>query len=505
VAVSSVQFALLVPSAQCGSRGIEIPLQGGISALGEYFCEVELGSPSQRVRLQVDTGSASFVVTAKECETCERNGVVGGAYAYHESSSANKVGCDSSACGSNTCSSATCDSDVCSEKSNACCSPHDPDACGFFLQYGGDTNYHVAAQGDLVLEKLVLGNRTFSNMTVYRTMHQGGPWPSSVDGIFGLGLPALSCNPTCSKPVYEQIIEEQELPKVFSMCFGDTTGMLVLGSNGKAEGLHSGGVHYVPILQSQMFGTYYKIALTQMFVGATLLDDSKLAFPREAIVDSGTTLLLLEDRLWTSLVAMFQTHYCHLQGVCDTSNVFEAGVCLTSPPKGFPKLSLSFTGGLRLELPPSLYFVKYDDPVFLRKVYCMGIQPAGGERTVIGDTLLRGFVTVHDLEKMRVGFALPNPDVCGNVASMTPARLRSKPYFLSEVKNSSQAFALTLGTVVAFAAGLAQLILCARATRGLAPKRPNPINESSAQEEREGMLGEISRGGFGTFSTTQPQ
>jgi hypothetical protein len=71
-------------------------------------------------------------------------------------------------------------------------------------------------------------------------------------------------------------------------------------------------------------------------------------------------------------------------------------------------------------LPPSLYFIAYPKPGGVgnnnlnKAVYCLGIAKGGPKRTVLGDTLLRGFVSVFDRENLRVGFAIPDRATCAS-------------------------------------------------------------------------------------------
>ncbi len=455
-----------------GKGALVLQMKGGIALLGEYYADFEIGVPGQKARLQVDTGSSSLIVTAKECMECSQNGTkaagMGGAYDFGLSGTAQAIGCGSPLCGANTCSSYNCRSSYCSVGSGACCAADSPEACGFFLQYGGDTDYHVKADGDMIQETISAGGRSFPNVTIYRTLNQQGPWPSSVDGIFGLGYPRLNCNPTCNEPVYDMMLQDDQSPSVFSMCMGDESGVLVLGSDGTDEDIHIGPVHYVPVLSTGAFGTYYSIGLNEVMVGRVPVGSSiPLGGARQAIVDSGTTLLLLESDLWDAMKAFFQSRYCKLPGICSRRSIFDAGVCLTEKPVGFPSISFTLSGGLRLELPPSLYFIAYSDNSLGRKVYCLGIQPAGHERTVLGDTLMRGYTTVFDLDKRRVGFSRPNRTTCGHIFGKAMLTEGTRPQYLDGASPQAQASALALGLMSAVLAAFSQIILCARATRDL--------------------------------------
>mmetsp|Transcript_37315 Transcript_37315/g.60673 ORF Transcript_37315/g.60673 Transcript_37315/m.60673 type:complete len:441 (+) Transcript_37315:173-1495(+) len=428
-------LALLVASSgRCSGKSIALPLKGGIAKLGEYYVEMEIGTPGQIVRVQADTGSSSFIVTSNQGSLVVRDEERARVYRANESATSTDVSCASDLCGTNTCNSRTCGADVCADENNACCSANVPDACGFFLEYGGDTNYHVTASGVMTQDTLKLGELTLENITFYRTLNETGPWPSKVDGVFGLGYPRLNCNPTCTEPVYDIILSalgnNSMDNHIFSMCMGDSSGMLVLGSDGSDHDLFKGSLHYVPVLSSGLFGAYYTVGISNILVGLEGIAPAASTVPHQAILDSGTTLLLLEQSVWDGMVKHFQSRLCRLPGVCAAKSIFKPGVCLVSIPKGFPTISINLVGGIRLILPPNLYFIKYktaDGEI----AYCFGIQPAGHERTVLGDTLLRGFHVVFDLPKQRVGFAEPNTEVCGSALAFSnqASKIKKEPNF----------------------------------------------------------------------------
>lgn len=388
-----------------------LPLKGGISTHGEYFVDVTLSEGrTQAVRVQVDTGSSSFIVTSKDCVACADGR--GGRYSAAISRTSSTVPCHSKECQPYTCAHPQCKSsnhgNSCFSLKDACCSLQQPDSCGFFLEYGGNTEYHVSASGTLVHEIATLagakGTSRRENITLYEVEDQAGEWPSNVDGIFGLAFPRLNCNPTCSPMAFEE--------DMFALCMGDHKGLLLLGGDGSSEHMFVGPLHYVPIVATFM-PSYYIVKLEGLTVGETRLGGSSVA--HRAIVDSGTTLLLLQEDLWVEFVSVMKSGLCWLPGVCTATEVsiFTPGICLSSLPKRrLPTISLTISGVV-LQLPASAYFVKYKTGG--QSAYCLGVQSAGAERTVIGDTLLRLYHVVHDKAKMRLGFALANTTTCGEL------------------------------------------------------------------------------------------
>jgi hypothetical protein len=75
------------------------------------------------------------------------------------------------------------------------------------------------------------------------------------------------------------------------------------------------------------------------------LDGTGVVSSLDAVLDTGTTYILLPRRSYQDLVSYFQKNYCNLVGVCSQVNIFN-GNCLldiavrVSPP--FPFLPISF-------------------------------------------------------------------------------------------------------------------------------------------------------------------
>jgi len=120
---------------------------------------------------------------------------------------------------------------------------------------------------------------------------------------------------------------------------------------------------------------YYLAALHGVQVNGTMVDgrslDEGMLDPMSLVVDSGTSLLLLEEDLMESLRDMFLTNYSDLPGVGNTSSrnpsIFEASVftasssCLELPAEydwsQWPSLGL-LLDGVAIEVPAPLYFVE---------------------------------------------------------------------------------------------------------------------------------------------------
>jgi hypothetical protein len=174
----------------------------------------------------------------------------------------------------------------------SCCAIEDPLACGFFLKYGGNTQYRFSVSGTLVKEYATIQGVDASYrdewVIMYNILSEQGPWPTNVGGIFGLAFPALNCNPTCSDLAFET--------ELFSMCMGDDKGLLLLGSDGVDESLSISPIIYVPIITG-FKPTYYIVKLDSMAINEEIMSVKASSNTQMAIIDSGTTLLLLQHDL----------------------------------------------------------------------------------------------------------------------------------------------------------------------------------------------------------------
>ena len=183
------------------------------------------------------------------------------------------------------------------------------------------------------------------------------------------------------------------------MCFGDIDGTMWFypanikrtGKRIKAAVIGDPRMYYAVHTKGLAISNEDDEKHFNLFHYAPIQDPKVKSF---AIVDSGTTLLIVPKPTWDSMVAYFQNKFCHLPGVCESPSIFERpndyeAICLTeSPYESFPTLGIVI-GDAVLRLPSSLYFIEYK-----KSVYCLGIQP--GPVMIIGDSVLRGFTVSYE-------------------------------------------------------------------------------------------------------------
>jgi len=127
------------------------------------------------------------------------------------------------------------------------------------------------------------------------------------------------------------------------------------------------------------------------------------------ILDTGSSLMILPPVVYDALNQTFHTDYCDLPGdvICGNPSVFEDG-CIPLPYNisNFPTLTFIAKGEVKLDVPPSSYFVLVTDPDSGAKAYCLGVvRGESNSHTILGNTFFRSFYVVFDRANSRIGFS----------------------------------------------------------------------------------------------------
>jgi hypothetical protein len=386
------------------------PLAGGIVNVGEYY--VAISVDNQTVHVQIDTGSSAIAFPLSQCKNCLK----GDRRVTLANPDLTRISCSNeSICKPSTCNSLC---GACSEASKACCAPVDTKACGFRLIYG-DGSFAIGA---LHVGRITL---TQTGLSVYPAYFGGILLDSAsfehvdVDGIWGLAYPSLACNPSCVPPVFDTMVRTGVVPRdMFALCLTDTSGALVFGGAAGPE-MRKGEYRWVPMV-NRAVRTYYEVGVESVRFGT----DESAGLPeiRSAIVDSGTTLIVISTSAFGTLREHLQSRYCdQVPGLCGEKTWLETGRCATLTDRHvsrLPPINIRLAGGVELSVPPELYMLRAQKNG--RTFRCFGIQHVPGElvngRVILGDTFMRAYVTVFDRENSRIGFA-PAAENCGMPAA----------------------------------------------------------------------------------------
>lgn len=421
------------------------PLHGSLTPLGEYYVTLTFGG--QPVRVQVDTGSSTMAVPLLECSNCRK-----GDQRFDISRAvgpASFIPCSSNQCRPNTCY-ANCGS--CSP-SRACCSRHHPSGCSFYLRYADKSGVNGAlVRADVGISSLV------TSVVFGAIMEETSSFESKeVDGIFGLAYKTLACNPTCVTPLFDVLVETGKVKHdIFSICTGLKGGVLTLGGSNPI--LFEGNLSYVP-LATQSRELFYLVDVKSTSIGGKEVD---LPFLKNAIIDSGTTLLIVSKTTYAALRDYFTTHYCHVRGLCtsksrevirnpyypyhdddsalnsshgnatlarqqvdgdawgvDTERAsqswFAPGYCVNLSAKELrelPTITIQLDG-FAMDIEPEVYMLEHTITRGMAShLYrCLGISALAGMESmpndaIVGDTVLHKYFVEYDRENRRLGFAV---------------------------------------------------------------------------------------------------
>jgi len=354
----------------------EVPIEGAVAIYGEYFVKVGLGQPENQLYLQVDTGSTDLLVYGEGCDGCP-----GEADRY------------------NWAESTTAKPQPCSGGGLNCASCYNTSFCGFDDGYGDGSDVTGFVLQDAFT---FVGLTTNATVTMGSIQHSTSNFePIKVDGIFGLAYPSTS-SWGANSPLIE-FMSQNGFYAAFSMCLHNDSGSsLTIGLNAHSNP----NIYWSP----RVFKAYYSVKLEQVLVGGKALSVSEKIINGKfgALVDSGTTLIILPNEVFSGLKAAMQA-ICSsykLPGVCgvsDKDSIFN-GNCfdMTQDDKDhFPDFAVKVAG---IDKVQNIGSIKY--LVHQGNQLCLGIVSSGDEAvTILGDTFMRGFYVVFDQASNSVGFA----------------------------------------------------------------------------------------------------
>ncbi|KAJ0394180.1 hypothetical protein ATCC90586_005617 [Pythium insidiosum] len=324
----------------------EVPLGVGY---GTHYAELYIGLPPQRASVIVDTGSH---LTALPCNACKHCGEhTDPLFDIDKSSTVQYVSCQAQV----TCSSCT------------------QQQCLIEQSYTEGSMWTAVMVDDLVWLGGFSGKHAEGILKNYgvrfpfgcQTSETGLFLTQKENGIMGLGRHKATL-------MSYMVKEKRVAQNIFTMCFSDKGGNLVLGGVDYSQ--HETKVAYTP--------------LTESYSGCG----------KGVIVDSGTT-----DTFFVSSGARaFKSIFSDIAGV--DYNEDKMDVSAKSLRK-LPNITIVLAGhdgeeDFALEIPPQKYLSKADDGTYYGNFHFS--ERSGG---VLGASTMVGYDVIFDMEKNRVGFA----------------------------------------------------------------------------------------------------
>ncbi|XP_074825830.1 beta-secretase 2 isoform X4 [Natator depressus] len=355
-----------------------------------YYLEMLIGTPPQKLNILVDTGSSNFAVAGAP------NPDVTLYFNTKESSTYKSQGTDVT------------------------------------VRYTQGSWTGVLGTDVITIPKGINGTYTVNIATILDSENfflPGIKW----HGILGLAYAALAKPSSSVETFFDSLVSQAEIPNVFSlqMCgagrpvsgSGTNGGSLIMG--GIEPSLYKGDIWYTPIKEEW----YYQIEILRLEVGGQNLNlDCREYNADKAIVDSGTTLLRLPEKVFNAVVEAI----VHTSLIQTFSSGFWTGSQLAcwdktkTPFSLFPKLSIylrdeNSSRSFRITILPQLYIQPILGIGQNLECYRFGIS-SSTSALVIGATVMEGFYVIFDRAQKRVGFAV---SPCADLAKLSGLMLAS--------------------------------------------------------------------------------
>jgi len=324
------------------------PLSNYLNA--QYYATITLGTPAQSFKVVLDTGSSNLWVPSTKC-------------------------------GSIACF-------LHSKYDSGASSSYKANGTEFEIHYGTGS-----MEGFISNDVLKIGDLTIKNQDFAESTKEPGLTFAfgKFDGILGLGFDTISVNGIVP-PFYNMINQGLLDKKLFSFYLGDAdAGEGEDGQGGEAlfggidESRFTGKIRYAPVRRKG----YWEVELTKVAFG----DDEMELESSGAAIDTGTSLIALPTDIAEIL---------NLQIGAKKSWTGQYTVDCANVPS-FPDLKFYF-GGQEFAISGSDYILNAGGTC-ISAFTGMDIPPPLGPIWIIGDSFLRKWYTVYDLEKSAVGFA----------------------------------------------------------------------------------------------------
>ncbi|XP_020644988.3 beta-secretase 2 isoform X1 [Pogona vitticeps] len=339
-----------------------------------YYLELLVGTPGQKLNILVDTGSSNFAVAGAP------NTDVSSYFDTEKSSTYRSLGIEVT------------------------------------VKYTQGSWTGTLGTDVITMPKGINGTYTINIATIFQSENfflKGIEW----QGILGLAYDTLAKPSSSVETFFDSLVNQARIPNIFSlqMCgaglpvsgTGTNGGSLVLG--GIEPSLYKGEIWYTPIMKEW----YYQVEVLKLEVGGQVLNlDCKEYNSDKAIVDSGTTLLRLPEKVFQAVVeAIIQTSL-----IQEFSSGFWRGTQLAcwdkteKPWTFFPEISIylrdeNSSRSFSITIFPQLYIQPVLEVAPNLGCYRFGIS-SSNNALVIGATVMEGFYVIFDRSQKRVGFAL---------------------------------------------------------------------------------------------------
>lgn len=380
-------------------NAVKSPVVSGASTgSGQYFVDLRVGSPPQKLLLVADTGSDLVWVRCSACRNCS-NRSPGSAFLARHSATFEPHHCYSPVCRL-----------VPRPDQNPCNRTRLHSPCLYEYSYADGSTTSGFFSKETTTLRLSSGKETKQGGLHFGcAFRSSGPSVSGqsfngAQGVMGLGRGPISFSTLLGR----------RFGNKFSYCLMDYTiapppkSYLTIGAaQSDADSRHR-KMTFTPLITNPLSPTFYYLGIRTVSVAGQKLPISPSVWSVDelgnggTVIDSGTTLTFLAEPAYRLLLAAFRRRLVQFPSPSESLPGFDLCVNVSSESRpSLPRLSFGLAGGSVFSPPARNYFIEPAE-----RVKCLAIQPVSSEAgfSVIGNLMQQGFLFEFDSDRSRLGF-----------------------------------------------------------------------------------------------------
>ena len=358
------------------TNGSSIPAGGSVWPTAIYWTTVEVGTPKKTFPVAIDSGSGDLDISGAGCDGCPTT-APNNQYDHSASSS-----------------SAVAFPYVFSNSYQTCDLKNPTAVCTISGKLYKD-QVTLAGIGPVTVTLGSISKQT-TNFDQFKR----------IGGVMGFTQGG-------KEDVFASLVAAGKCDNVWAMCMYEgkkSNGTITIG--GVDKRLSNGTVQYVPDVGFGFHSVQVDSITLNTAGGGT---SPSISVGSAAILDTGTNVLLAPSSVMSSL----QSAMCSDSSLSQCKALWQNEcVELTDEEiNAYPSLTMKLDG-VNLDMSARDYLLLGSPLATKQDQYCLGIRDggsAGGSGFIIGDTTMRNYYLVFDLEGKKIGWGRVNKDNCGSV------------------------------------------------------------------------------------------